>query len=181
MELLQVEFARADPESLETYKLLVWFLVSALGLAIVIIAFFLKREVFPSKTERDEKKEYEELRNKKSEDKEEYDYEGGWKTYVKSQEEKWHNFEQRQQESNNERKEQIEKLENLIKDACLNIQGISTMVEVIRKLDGERYPRLEQKVLEIDRQVHGQAQELVYIRTKIGINNGFGKSKFGDT
>jgi hypothetical protein len=46
-------------------------------------------------------------------------------------------------------------------------------VEIIKRLDEERTPRIEQKVLELDRQVNSQAQELIYIRAKIG--NGYSK------
>jgi hypothetical protein len=182
MELLQIKAIEANPELLETYKLLVWFLGVLLGFSVSVVIFFIKREVFPNKTTRDEKKEYEELKNKKSDDQTGCDYKSDLEKYTELQNERWHDFEQRQQDFNNDRKEQITTLENMIKEVCSNVQGINTVMEVIKRLDEERYPRLEKNFYELSRKVSSQGDELIYIkayvRSKLG--NGFNKDKFGE-
>ena len=149
-----MELVKANPDP-ETLKMFLWIAIGVITLLLTIVGFFLRRELFGMKS-----------LNKQ--------YKQEWDAYAESQSKKWKEFVSDQKEYHHQQHEQICKLEILINTVCSSMQGINTIVEVIRRLDEERNPRIEKQVMEHERRLVSFGQELVYIKEKIG--NGFSKS-----
>jgi len=146
-----MELVKANPDP-ETLKMFIWILVGVFTLSVTIIGFFLKRELKEVKIMKDQQKT--EL-----------------KSYTEAQDKKWSDFEIRQKEYYTQQHAQIDKLETLVNTVCSSVQNINTIIEVLKRLDDERNPRIEKQVLEHERRLTSFGQELVYIKAKIG--NGF--------
>jgi len=147
-----MELIKANPDP-ETLKMFLWIAGITIMLLLGVVGFFLRRELFGMKSLNTE-------------------YKQQWNAYAVQQDEKWKEFVENQKEYHTQQHEQIHKLEVLINTVCSSVQEINTVVEVIKRLDEERNPRIEKQVYEHERKLVGFGQELVYIKAKIG--NGFG-------
>lgn len=141
MEILQIKAIEANPELIETYKLVVWFLISFLGVMVVIIGFFFKREIFNKDT------------TFKS-------YDQKFKDYTEKQDLRWKEFTENQDK-------QINELKVMVSTVCSNVQNMTTMVEVVKQLQADRDPRIEHEIREHERRLNSHSQEIIYIKAKM--------------
>lgn len=153
-----MEFINANPDP-ETLKMFLWIAASLIALLLMIVGFFLRRELFNDNSSKGKQKEGD--KNNTNE------YVSKWNLYTEAQDEKWESFEKRQKEYNHQQKEQIDKLESLINKTCESVRNIDKVVEVIKQLDDERNPRIEKQVLEHERRLNSHGHELTYIKAKI--------------
>lgn len=148
MDLLQIELVKADPDP-ETLKLWLWITFSGIGLLLVVLGYFFRREI-------------------SSKDSSFKNYDLKFQTYTEEQDKRWKEF-------TKEQSNQIGELKVMVSTVCSNVQSIATMVEVVKQLQADRDPRIEREIREHERRLNSHGQEIIYIKAKIE-KNGFGKN-----
>lgn len=136
-----MELQTINPELIETYKLLVWFLFGTTAILLSVVGYFLVREI-----------------NQKDQSLKRYD--AKFIAFTEAQEKRWKAFV-------DDQKERFDKLEGVINYVNTAVQNIDKLVTVREHLQAEHDPRVEKKLNEHDRQLISHGEELVYIKARL--------------